>query len=89
MRLRKMLRAYIAAEGLSQKDVATEMGISQSLLSRFLTGDCSPSADAYARVIAWCSGAPAPTVDALARIEALEVQVGELNRRKARASAGY
>lgn len=81
MRLARMLKLYIAAEGLEQKKVAAEIGIGESTLSRFMSGEALPAADAYARVLAWCSGTTVPPADALARIERLEAEVGNLHRR--------
>jgi transcriptional regulator with XRE-family HTH domain len=81
MRLARMLKLYIAAEGLEQKKVAEEIGIGESTLSRFISGAALPAADAYARVLAWCSGTTVPPADALSRIERLEAQVGNLNQR--------
>lgn len=84
MRLARMMALYIAAEGLEQKRVAEEIGVGESTLSRFLTGSALPAADAYARMLAWCSCAtspPAPAPDTLARIERLESRVGMLDQR--------
>lgn len=55
MRLAKMMRIYIASEGLDQKTVAQECGVSETTLSRFLSGERLPEADAFMRLLSWCT----------------------------------
>ncbi|UOF79467.1 regulatory protein [Caudoviricetes sp.] len=57
MRLAKMLRLYLAAEGIDQCAVAAACNISPSSLSRFLSGEQYPEAMAFARIQAWCADA--------------------------------
>lgn len=60
MRLAEMLRLYIAANGLEQKAVANDIGVSESTFSRFLAGNAMPDAIGFMRIIAWATGATAP-----------------------------
>lgn len=54
MRLARMIKLYIAAtDGLNQKTVAQQSGISESTLSRFLGGDQMPDGRAFAALLAW------------------------------------
>ena len=53
-----MLRIYLAAMNLQQKDVAEEIGISESTLSRFLSGQQMPDAAGFMKIIGWCSFSP-------------------------------
>lgn len=57
MRLARMLKLYVAAhEELTQKRVAQEAGISESSLSRFLSGEQMLDGRAFAALVAWCFG---------------------------------
>lgn len=57
MRLTRMLKLYVAThEELTQKRVAQEAGISESSLSRFLTGEQMLDGRAFAALVAWCFG---------------------------------
>jgi transcriptional regulator with XRE-family HTH domain len=77
-----MMALYIAAEGLEQKKIAEEVGIGESTLSRFLSGQALPAADAYARLLAWCSGVAVPDPPgSMERIAKLEAQVEGLHQR--------
>lgn len=75
MRLADMLRLYIAANGLEQKMVATEIGISESTLSRFLSGASTPDGIGFMRVVAWATGIDMPKGSEIeARLLTLEAQ---------------
>lgn len=55
MRLARMLRLYVAAtEGLTQKKVARAAGVSESTLSRFLSGEQMPDGRAFASLLVYC-----------------------------------
>lgn len=57
MRLTRMLKLYVAThEELTQKRVAQEAGISESSLSRFLSGEQMLDGRAFAALLAWCFG---------------------------------
>lgn len=89
MRLAEMLRLYIASMRLEQREVAAQCGISESTLTRFLNDGRLPRADAFARLVAWCCAKqqigqqahPDPLPDYDSRVEAIEKQISELNRR--------
>ena len=56
-RLTRMLKLYVAThEELTQKRVAQEAGISESSLSRFLSGEQMLDGRAFAALVAWCFG---------------------------------
>lgn len=56
-RLARMLKLYIAAaDGLSQKQIAAECEMSESTLSRFLSGEQQPDGRAFFRLVTWCFG---------------------------------
>lgn len=76
MRLAEMLRLYIAANGLEQKAVAAEIGISESTLSRFLSGASMPDGIGFMRVVAWATGVDMPKTSELEqRVENLEAVI--------------
>lgn len=55
MRLRAMIRIFIAARGVPQKEIAAQIGISESTLSRFLSdGEKLPDAGNFAKILSWC-----------------------------------
>lgn len=57
MRLARMVRLFIAADGtLTQKQVAMEIGINESTLSRFLSGEQMPDSRAFVALVIWCFG---------------------------------
>jgi transcriptional regulator with XRE-family HTH domain len=56
MRMARMLRLYIAASDLTQKQVAADAGIAESTLSRFLSGEQMPDARGFLALLAWCWG---------------------------------
>ena len=57
MRLARMLRLYVAAtEGLTQKQVAQQSGVSESTVSRFLSGEQMLDGRAFAALLAYCLG---------------------------------
>lgn len=73
MRLAEMLRLYIAANGLEQKAVAAEIGVSESSFSRFLAGNSVPDAIGFMRIVSWVTGVTAPKqTDLERRVETLE-----------------
>jgi len=75
MRLAEMLRLYIAANGLEQKAVATEIGVSESTLSRFVSGNAVPDAIGFMRIIAWATGGGLPKGNEIERrVRKLEAQ---------------
>jgi transcriptional regulator with XRE-family HTH domain len=56
-----MIRLYIeASEFLTQKGVAKACGVSESTLSRFLSGEQMPDAPSFIRILAWCHAHPEP-----------------------------
>ena len=57
-RFSEMLRIYLAAYRLSQQQVALEMGISDSTLSRFLAGKAMPDAHSFMRIVVWSTLPP-------------------------------
>lgn len=52
-RLAMMLRLFIASQGLEQRAVADDMGISESTLSRFLSGKQNPDGAGFCKIIVW------------------------------------
>lgn len=52
-RFPNMVRIYLAAQRIRQKDAAKEIGISESTLSRFLSEKGMPDFDANMKIIAW------------------------------------
>lgn len=58
MRLARMLKLYLATHegGLTQKQVAKEIGMSEASLSRFLTGEQMPDGRSFGALVAWCFG---------------------------------
>ncbi len=52
-RFPEMVGIYLAAKRISQKTAAKEIGINESTLSRFLTGNGKPDFDANMKIIAW------------------------------------
>lgn len=61
MKLAKMMRLLMAAEGIQQKDLATQLGISESTLSRFLNDVQMPDAKSFAAIMVWCFDAQSST----------------------------
>ncbi len=60
MRIAKMIRIWRASEGIDQKDLAAEIGIGASVLSRVEKGK-SPDAAGAVKIMAWMlSDAPEP-----------------------------
>ena len=55
MRLRKMLKFYIAASDYHQRDIANQIGIHPSTLTRFLSGK-SLNQEATINIINWIFG---------------------------------
>lgn len=54
MRFARMLRLYVATtDGVTQQRVATEAGVSESTLSRFLRGQQMPEGRAFAALLSW------------------------------------
>lgn len=75
MKLARMVRLFVeTTDGLSQKQVAAEIGINESTLSRFLNGESMPDAVGFSKILTWClSESIAPPSESLAsRVEALE-----------------
>lgn len=69
-----MLKLYIdTTDGMSQKKLSEETGVSETTISRFLAGERLPDAQAFAAIQAWCCGEHVPDPEALAkRVAALE-----------------
>lgn len=57
-RFAEMLRLYIAAYRLTQKQVASEVGVNESTLSRFLEGGSMPDAHSFMRIVVWATLPP-------------------------------
>lgn len=57
MRLIRMIRLYLAAEGLGQNELCAELGISTSTLSRILNGK-QVHASTFAKLISWSLETP-------------------------------
>jgi hypothetical protein len=54
MKLARMLKLYAAiTDGVTQKQIAQEAGVSESTLSRFLSGEQMPDGRAIAALISW------------------------------------
>ena len=57
-RFAEMVRIYLAAFRVSQKDAAQEIGISESTLSRFLNEGTMPDAHGFMRIVVWATLPP-------------------------------
>lgn len=74
-RFAEMLRRYIDAERITQKQLAAESGISGANLSRFLSGDTGLSAAHMLSLVQWALGTkPEPRPDLEARVAELEAR---------------
>jgi len=51
--LGEMMKLYFAVEGYEHKDVAEDIGISQSTLSRFLSGKNTPDTESFIKILNW------------------------------------
>jgi len=52
-RLAAMLRLYIATGNREQRELADEIGINESTLSRYLSGKASPDAEGFSKILVW------------------------------------
>ena len=60
-RFARMLRLYIATtEGYSSRRLSEETGVSESTISRFLSGQQLPDAAGFAALLSWVLGAKLP-----------------------------
>lgn len=55
MRIGKMLGLYCAAMSIQQKDLAKQLDISESSLTRLIRGDAAVNALSYAKIVLWLS----------------------------------
>ena len=75
MRLAKMILLYLAANNLSQKNVAKDLGISESSFSRYLSGDSGLDAVSFMKLISWVSSTDSWNDGYGKRLDTLEAQV--------------
>ena len=57
-RFAEMVRIYLAAYRMTQKQAAEEIGINESTLSRFLNEGAMPDAHGFMRIVAWATLPP-------------------------------
>lgn len=78
MRLAKMISLYLAANGLTNKATAQQLGISESSFSRFLSGESGLDSVSFMKVINWVSSSDSWNDGYGKRLDDLEAKVNAM-----------